>query len=166
MKNKFILKKCFVYIMVINLLFVTIIPFIYGTQSFVNGFMLSHYLALIIHNIFLGISNHIICQFIDIKDLMIQRVGYYNFFRLNIFASLFQISVYFTFFLLYGVTFFGINDVLSYQSMHLIYIYFIITNISHFILLIQILIKKNGLCLSVAIIINLCIHYFVLIPNF
>lgn len=166
MKNKFILKKCFVYIMVINLLFVTIVPFIYGSQSFINGFMLSHYLALIIHNIFLGISNHIICQFIDIKDLMIQRVGYSRFFQLNIFVSFFQISVYFSFFLLYGAIFFGINEVLSIQSIHLIYIYFIIASISHFVLLIQIFIKKNGLCLSVAIIINLYIHYFVLIPNF
>lgn len=166
MMHKLILKKIIFYILIINVLFITIIPFSYTAQNFIYGFILSHYLALIIHNIFLGISNHIICQYIDIECLIVQRTGCYKYLWLIAIISFFQIIMYFLFLLLYGIIMFGINNTFSSQSIYLIFLYFIIIIFSHFILLIQIFMSKNNLYLIVAVIINLYVHYFLLIPNF
>lgn len=166
MKHNPLFRKSVSYIIIINLLFISIIPFNYNAKNFIHGFIFSHYLVLIIHNIFLGISNHILCQYIDIENLLIPRTNYYRYLWLIVIITFFQIFIYFSLLLVYGTLIFGIKSTFSYPSLFLLCLYFTIMLLSHFLLFIQIFKEKNNIYIVLAIAFNLFIHYFFIIPNF
>lgn len=165
MKSKYILSLNLKTFYSLCIIFFTVLLFCYKANSYLIGIVSSNFIALIINNVYLGISNNDICKSIDIQDFVIPRIGFKQFLICNITSMIFRISIYTFFVLLYGIILFGNSDFFSITSIW--YTVVLITSlfIEEMIILQQIVMGKNNAHILVSILLNLIMHYCIIIPS-
>lgn len=159
------LKQNIKQIMLVIILVISIIPFSLNATNYIQAFITSHYITLITNNIFLGICNHVICQYIDVQNLIIQRKNFSRY-TIIVFVSVISLLIIYIYLILCcGLLIFDICKVINNVSLYYTFYCFIVLFCCNMILLLQILTGKNNVYIIFVMLVNLIVHYCLIIPN-
>lgn len=162
--SKFSYNK-YSYILMMSIIVFTIYFFSYRANGYVDGIIMSHYVALVVNNIYLAISNDIISQTINIQNILIPRETFKKYIYNNIIKMFMRIFVYVILLQLISILMYGQSSIITSQSLFYTFLMVIVLFFEEALLMQQLVFDKHQIFVAISIFTNLIIHYCFIIPN-